>query len=93
MLFPESEEKKAWRVQGIPENWGSFDLRIGLKEEWRGIKDMPELIAASGIPDIVFVHNSGFIGGAKSYESTLKMAVESIEAFKAKANEKTQTVS
>lgn len=22
LLFPESEEKKAWRVQGIPENWG-----------------------------------------------------------------------
>ena len=68
-------------------------MRIGLKEEWRGIKDMKELVAASGIPDIVFVHNSGFIGGAKSYESTLRMAVESIEAFNAKAQTKTQTVS
>jgi uncharacterized UPF0160 family protein len=28
----------------------------------------------SGIEDIVFVHASGFIGGAKSYDSTLKMA-------------------
>jgi len=64
---------------------GSFDLRIGLKEAWRGIKDMNELITVSGIPDIVFVHNSGFIGGAKSYESTLKMAIESIEDFNVKA--------
>lgn len=71
-------------MQGIPENWGSFDLRIGLKEAWRGIKDMKELITISGIPDIVFVHNSGFIGGAKSYESTLKMALESIEDFNVK---------
>jgi len=31
------------------------------------------------------VHNSGFIGGAKSYESTLKMAIESIEDFNVKA--------
>lgn len=54
---------------------------------------MKELVAASGIPDIVFVHNSGFIGGAKSYESTLRMAVESIEAFNAKAQINTQTVS
>lgn len=46
---------------------------------------MKELITVSGIPDIVFVHNSGFIGGAKSYESTLKMAVESIEDFNVKA--------
>lgn len=34
--------------------------------------------------DIVFVHNSGFIGGAGSYESSLRMALESIEAFNAK---------
>jgi len=46
---------------------------------------MKELISVSGIPDIVFVHNSGFIGGAKSYESTLYMAVESIEDFNVKA--------
>ncbi|EGR33761.1 hypothetical protein IMG5_039660 [Ichthyophthirius multifiliis] len=79
VLFPESEEKKAWRVQGVPVNQGSFDLRIGLKKEWRGIKDMDILKNVTGIQDIVFVHNSGFIGGAKSFQSTLKMALESIE--------------
>jgi len=37
------------------------------------------LVAVSGIPDIVFVHASGFIGGAVSYESVLKMALLSLE--------------
>ncbi len=35
---------------------------------------MQKLVELSSIPDIVFVHAGGFIGGAKSYESTLKMA-------------------
>ncbi|EAR83677.1 melanocyte proliferating protein, putative (macronuclear) [Tetrahymena thermophila SB210] len=88
VLFPESSAKKAWRVSTVPENWGTYDLRIGLKEEWRGIKDMTELKNVTKIDDIVFVHNSGFIGGAKSYESVLRMALESIEAHNAKLNNK-----
>ena len=35
----------------------------------------------SGLDDIVFVHASGFIGGAVSYESTLKMAIESLNSI------------
>lgn len=34
----------------------------------------------SGINDAVFCHASGFIGGAGSYESALKMATISLEA-------------
>ncbi|KAL4435275.1 hypothetical protein ABPG74_017367 [Tetrahymena malaccensis] len=88
ILFPESPAKKAWRIQSIPENWGTFDQRVSLKEEWRGIKDMTELKNVTKIEDIVFVHNSGFIGGAKSYESVLRMGLESIEAHNAKLNNK-----
>lgn len=39
---------------------------------------MELLVKKSNIEDIVFVHNNGFIGGAKSYESTLKMAIDSL---------------
>lgn len=35
----------------------------------------------SGIDDIVFVHASGFIGGARSYENALKMARLSLEWY------------
>lgn len=84
MLFPE-KGNKGWRVQAVPSGEGSFTLRkgkteltLGLKEELRGIKQPDELIKVSGIADIVFVHNSGFIGGAKSLESALKLAVMSL---------------
>ncbi|KAL4474206.1 hypothetical protein ABPG72_001745 [Tetrahymena utriculariae] len=88
ILFPESSAKKAWRIQSIPDNWGTFGQRVSLKEEWRGIKDITELKNATKIDDIVFVHNNGFIGGAKSYESVLRMGIESIEAHNAKLKDK-----
>ena len=50
----------------MPAKEGSFELRKGIKNEWRGIKDMEKLIELSGIPDIDFVHANGFIGGAVS---------------------------
>ena len=53
----------------------SFSLRCGLVAGWRGIKDLNELKKISGIEDIVFVHASGFIGGAMSYDNALSMAV------------------
>ena len=40
---------------------------------------MEYLKTISGIDDIVFVHASGFIGGARSYENSLKMAKLSLE--------------
>jgi uncharacterized UPF0160 family protein len=65
IVFPEKSGKK-WRIQAVPSEEGSFGLRKGLKEDWRGIKDIPKLIELSGIKDIDFCHASGFIGGAVS---------------------------
>jgi uncharacterized UPF0160 family protein len=53
---------------------GAFELRKGLHQDWRGIKEQEKLIGLSGIQDIDFVHASGFIGGAVSKDSTIKMA-------------------
>jgi uncharacterized UPF0160 family protein len=41
---------------------------------------MEELKRISEISDIVFVHGNGFIGGAKSYESALKMGILSLNS-------------
>lgn len=55
-----------WRVSTIPAAGGeSFDMRIPLKEDWRGLRDK-ELNQVSGFDDAIFVHMTGFIGGAKS---------------------------
>lgn len=40
---------------------------------------MNQLKQISQINDITFVHASGFIGGAKSFESTLRMALISLK--------------
>lgn len=84
VLFPDNSE--GWRVQAVGANPESFESRCPLREEWRGIKDLARLreisgnlsIDRKGLEDIVFVHATGFIGGAKSYESALKMAVMSL---------------
>ncbi|XP_076355167.1 MYG1 exonuclease isoform X2 [Tachypleus tridentatus] len=62
-----------WRVQCVPVRLGSFENRLSLPEKWRGLRN-EELTEKSGIPDCVFVHASGFIGGNKTYEGVLEMA-------------------
>ncbi|KAK7478612.1 hypothetical protein BaRGS_00030144 [Batillaria attramentaria] len=62
-----------WRVQCVPLKLGSFENRLSLPEEWRGIRD-DELSEKSGIPGCIFIHASGFIGGNKTYEGALAIA-------------------
>ncbi|XP_005111711.1 MYG1 exonuclease [Aplysia californica] len=70
-----------WRVQCVSVSMGSFENRLSLKEEWRGVRD-DELSEKSGIKGCIFVHTSGFIGGNKTYEGVLEMARQSINAGK-----------
>ncbi len=62
-----------YRLTTIPANEGSFKFRKGIVREWRGL-ELEKLSKVSGIDDIIFVHSSGFIGGAKTKESVFKMA-------------------
>ena len=68
-----------WRIQCVPESEQSFESRKAMPEPWRGVRD-DALSGITGIPGCVFVHASGFIGGATSYDSALKMAIASLEA-------------
>lgn len=72
------DKNGSFRVQSVPIEETSFGNRAPLIKEWRGLRN-DELKAKSGIDDIVFVHHSGFIGGALSYESALKMARLTLE--------------
>lgn len=55
----------------------SFELRQGLRAEWRGLRG-EQLDEASGITGCVFVHASGFIGGHNTEEGALEMAARSL---------------
>lgn len=67
------DSSKNWKIQSVGVPGVPFAQRLPLPEAWRG-KRGEELANISGIVDVEFVHATGFIGGAKSYESVLRMA-------------------
>lgn len=69
----EDGRSKGWRVQAVSLTPGSFENRLPLPAVWRGLRD-DELSKESGIDGCVFVHMSGFIGGAKTFEGALALA-------------------
>jgi uncharacterized UPF0160 family protein len=67
------DSSKSWRIQAVAVEPGSFANRKPLPEPWRGVRDNA-LSELTQVPDCIFVHASGFIGGAKSKDSILKLA-------------------
>ncbi|EKX42437.1 hypothetical protein GUITHDRAFT_73898, partial [Guillardia theta CCMP2712] len=55
----------SWRVQAVPERPESFHCRKALPEAWRGIRDQA-LSDLTGVQGCIFVHATGFIGGAQT---------------------------
>lgn len=76
VVFPDLQST-GYRVQGVPLSKGSFGCRSLLAKGWRGLQGA-QLAEQSGIPDAVFVHHSGFIGGSLSQESAVRMATLSL---------------
>ena len=68
----------AYRIQAMPVSPDSFENRKALPAQWRGLRD-DELSKVSGIEGCIFVHASGFIGGNKTYEGALQMALKALE--------------
>ncbi|XP_017574659.1 UPF0160 protein MYG1, mitochondrial [Pygocentrus nattereri] len=77
VLYP--DQNGQWRVQCVPKGLNTFQNRLSLLEEWRGIRDNA-LSQLSGIPDCIFVHSSGFIGGNKTKEGVIEMAKRTLLA-------------
>lgn len=68
-----------FRVQAVPIAKGSFECRKFLSKIWRGLR-ADELEKVSGIDGCIFVHATGFIGGNKTLDGALQMAVKSLNA-------------
>lgn len=73
VLFSDSNGN--WRVQAVPRAARSFICRLFLLEEWQGLRD-EKLSSVSGIDGCIFVHSTGFIGGNKTREGALEMAIK-----------------
>jgi len=78
VIFPEKETDGPYRVHAVNKAEEGFKLRLPLREEWRGVRDA-DLSAVTGIPGCVFVHSSGFIGGNKTREGALEMAIRTLQ--------------
>lgn len=68
------------RVICVPNTPSSFVCRKFLPAPWRGIRDA-QVASVSGIDSASFVHATGFIGGAKSREGALEMAIKAVECI------------
>ncbi|XP_002740515.2 MYG1 exonuclease-like [Saccoglossus kowalevskii] len=76
-----TDQNDNWRVQCVPIRKTSFENRVSLLEEWRGLRD-DELSKVSGIPGCIFVHASGFIGGNKNKDGVLEMARHTLKKLR-----------
>ncbi|KAJ8608162.1 hypothetical protein CTAYLR_010301 [Chrysophaeum taylorii] len=72
------DSKGGWRVQAVPVQAGSFKSRLPLPEPWRGLRD-DHLSALVGVQGCIFVHASGFIGGAKTKDAVMALATKALE--------------
>jgi uncharacterized UPF0160 family protein len=76
VLYPDLSQ--TWRIQAVPLDQQSFTNRLSLPKQWQGLRD-DELSTKSGIPNCIFVHASGFIGGNATYDGVLTMARRALE--------------
>jgi len=73
-----TDQNGLWRIQCVPVRARSFENRLSLPSQWRGVRD-GELESISGVEGATFVHAGGFIGGAKTREGVMKMAEIALE--------------
>ena len=76
VIYP-NEDLTAWYCRTIPPEPNSFGQRLALPESWRGLQEA-EFSKAAGIEDGVFCHPSGFICGARSRESAVRLAEKAV---------------
>ncbi|ODV92151.1 hypothetical protein CANCADRAFT_82842 [Tortispora caseinolytica NRRL Y-17796] len=76
VVYPDSGG--SWRVQAVPTGPDTFESRKALPEPWRGVRD-EDLSSLTGVPGCIFVHASGFIGGAKTNKSALQLATMALD--------------
>ncbi|XP_056108507.1 UPF0160 protein MYG1, mitochondrial [Rhinichthys klamathensis goyatoka] len=73
-----TDQNEHWRIQCVPAGLNTFQNRLSILEEWRGVRD-EALSKLSGIPGCIFVHAGGFIGGNKTKEGVLEMAKRTLQ--------------
>lgn len=66
-------------ILAVPRRRNSFESKVPLKREWRGLSGRA-LETASSIEGCNFVHTKGFVGSNKTVEGAMEMCMVSIDA-------------
>lgn len=72
-----TEKNDQWKVEAVPERPESQTSRKLAPDSWRG-SGPEQMVAATGVADAMFCHPSGFLFGAKSFESALELAKKAL---------------
>ncbi len=72
LIFVYPDLRGGWSAKMVSMGGQTFETRISFPESWRGLRD-DEMAKASGVPDAIFCHNSGFLAVAKSKEGALQL--------------------
>ncbi|MCI5108714.1 MAG: MYG1 family protein [Candidatus Pacebacteria bacterium] len=73
------KDEHSWRLLAISKNPGNIIQRKPLPEEWRG-KSSEEMKEITGLSNIKFVHNSGFLLIAESRDSVTELAKRALQS-------------
>jgi uncharacterized UPF0160 family protein len=84
LIYPGgSIQDPSWRIQCCPIAPDSFQNRLSLPEEWRGLRDAGlDAAIPEAAPGCVFVHRSGFIGAHLTKSGAIKMALKALKQIK-----------
>ena len=78
ILFAMIPRKDEWTLTTMQAHPGTFENRLDLPAAWGGLEG-EALVAASGVPDAVFVHRGLFFAVARSRDGILDMARKALE--------------
>ena len=72
-----NDKHDSWKIEAVPITPITFESRKLAPESWRGLNEK-DLIQETGVPDAIFCHPSGFLFGAKSFESAMELAKKAL---------------
>jgi uncharacterized UPF0160 family protein len=72
-LFVIYPKRQGFGLQAVPRELGSFDNRRDLPAAWGGLEGA-DLVAATGVPDVLFCHAKRFLVVARSHGAITRLA-------------------
>lgn len=77
-LIFQSGHSSVWKIEAIRKNNQTLESRKYFPVSWRGIFDIEKLREVSGINDILFCHQSGFLSETETKDGAISLAKKAL---------------